>query len=271
MVPAARRPLPTVRGPRAAADFRYNARAAATFRRHEGCQRDLSEPRDPLMAVWDSAAQETRPPHSHPWLADGLFALDARLRRNYAVFEYTRNPACVFRLDISRAARPLALGDGTRVAAGQRIARLHFWNEQVPTMPAGGATIAWARRLRQAIATSLGELAGYLRSRPEFDDVAVICADVPSGTRTQSEQLARIMSRYGFEAIVEGGRLSAGARLHRLGENILISLIVFAQNAGALRRDTLRRVRVPIYLSRRRLEEKFGSRGEPAAATAVAP
>jgi hypothetical protein len=53
--------------------------------------------------------------------------------------------------------------------------------------------------------------------------------------------------------------LSVGERIHRFGENILISLTVFAQNAAALRLDTMSRVRVPIYLSRRTLEEKFGS------------
>jgi hypothetical protein len=47
--------------------------------------------------------------------------------------------------------------------------------------------------------------------------------------------------------------------LIRLGENILISLIVLAQNADALRVDTLRRTRVPIYISRQTLEQKFGS------------
>jgi hypothetical protein len=52
-----------------------------------------------------------------------------------------------------------------------------------------------------------------------------------------------------------------GERLHRFGENILISLIVLAHNPGALRPDTLKRVRVPIYLSRRVLEKKFGCVG----------
>ena len=66
------------------------------------------------------------------------------------------------------------------------------------------------------------------------------------------------MARYGFEAIVQSGQMSIGERLHRFGENILISLIILAHNPGALRSDTLRRVRLPIYLSRRMLEKEFG-------------
>jgi len=216
------------------------------------------------MAVWDSAAN-TRSAHSHPWLAKLLFALDRLLRRRSCVIEYSQHPACLFRLEIDRLRLPLALREGTRAAPGQRIARLHFWNQRVPTVPRDGAGIAWARRMQKSIAVSLRELARYLRSRPDLDDIALVCGDVPNGTRTQHDQLARIMAHYGFETIPERGPLPIGKRLHRLGENILISLVVLAQNAAALRRDTLSRVRVPIYLSRAELERRFGAGRRPAA------
>lgn len=217
------------------------------------------------MAVWDSAERTAWSRHSHPWLAGALFAFDARLRRRQVVFEYTRNPSCVFRLDIINAVHSTVMRDGTRVDRGQRIARLHLWSEQVPPVPKHGATIAWARQMQQAMAVSLAELAGYLASRPDLDDVAIISADVPSGTRAQSEQLARIMGRYGFEAVAVPDPVRIAERLHRLGENILISLIVFARNAAALRPDTLMRVRLPIYLSRKVLEKNAALWGPPAA------
>jgi hypothetical protein len=210
------------------------------------------------MAVWDSAELPVQSPHSHPWLAKLLFALDARLRRRLAVAEYTRHPLCVFRLGIARSRRQLTLRDGTRLQAGQRVAQLHFWNEHVPPVPRNGTTIRWARQMQQGIATSLCELARYLASRPDLADISVICADVPSATKSQSRQIARIMGYFGFEARDDQERLRLGQRIHRFGENILISLTVYAQNAGALRPDTLSRVRVPIYLSRRTLEWKFG-------------
>jgi hypothetical protein len=215
------------------------------------------------MAVWDSAERKPRSPYSHPWLAGALAAFDVRQRRRQAVLEYSRNPACIFRLDISRAPRLLMLHDGTSVHAGARVARLHFWNEQIPPMPEGGATIGWARRMQRAIAVSLCEITRYLAERPDLADIAVICGDVPSATRSQTGQLARIMAYYGFETIAETAPLALGERLHRFGENILISLIVLAHNAGALRPDTLARVRVPIYLSRQKLERDFSSGNEP--------
>jgi len=209
------------------------------------------------MAVWDG--RSIRPPYQL-WLADALAFFDSRLRRNQAVFEYTDNPACIFRLDIEQASRSLVLVDGTQVALGQRLARLHYWNEHVPAIPEHGATIGWARRMQRAIAVSLRELAHYLSLRSDLADIAVICADVPSATRTQSGQLARIMAHYGFETLAGSECLPVVERLHRLGENVLISLIVFAHNPRALRADTLTRVRVPIYLSRRNLEERFAGR-----------
>ena len=210
------------------------------------------------MALWDSTSR-TRAAFSHPWLAGLLFALDERLLRRLAVIEYSKDPSCIFRVEIAHAERPLQLRDGARVWPGDRVARLHFWNEHVPVVPPGGATIAWARRMQNAIATALHELALYLAARSDLTDVVAICADVPSGTRAQSAQLARIMARYGFEAVAEPERLTLGERLHRFGENILISLIVLAQNAAALRADTLRRARLPIYLSRHTLERRFGA------------
>ncbi len=211
------------------------------------------------MAVWDSAERKPRAPDSHPWLAEALSTFDGRQRRRQAVFEYSHNPACIFRLDIGRARRSLTLRDGTSVQPGARVARLHFWNEQIPPLPGDGATIGWARRMQRAIAISLHELARYLAEQPGLADVAIVCADVPSATRSQSGQLARIMAYYGFETIAAPEHLSFAERLHRFGENILISLIVLAHNAGALRADTLLRVRVPIYLSRRILETDFAN------------
>jgi len=215
------------------------------------------------MAVWDSAAQGAQSPHSHPWLAELIFALDSRLRRGHAIVEYSAHPSCIFRLEIGRADRQLSLRDGTSLRPQQRIAELHFWNEHIPPIPQNGATIHWARRMQKSIAISLRELANFLSSRPDLRDISVICADVPSGTKAQSRQIAHIMAYYGFETRNADERLPIRERVHRFGQNVLISLIVFALNAAALRLDTLNRVRVPIYLSRRTLERKFANLDGP--------
>jgi hypothetical protein len=210
------------------------------------------------MTVWDLAERDFQSEPSHSLVAEWILALDRRLRKRQGVFEYTANPACVFRLQISRCDRDRVLRDGTRLRAGQRFAQLHYWNEQMPPIPRSGPTIAWGRELHRRIRLSLVELARFLRSRPDLADIEVVFGDVPSGVREKFGQIGRIMAHYGFEVIPEPQDLTPTQRLHRWGENVLISLIVFAQNAGALHRNTLRRVRVPIYLSRRALEKLFG-------------
>jgi hypothetical protein len=219
------------------------------------------------MAVWDSAKPNVVSPYSHPWLAEIIFAFDARLRRRQAIVEYSNHPECIFRLEVACTDAQFTLRDGTRLLEGQRIVRLHFWNAHIPPMPRSGATLPWARRLQKSISISLRELARYLSSRRDLSDIRVICGDVPSGTKSQSGQIAHIMAYYGFEARDDSERLPLHERIHRFGENILISLTVFAQNPAALRLDTLSRVRVPIYLSRQSLERRFGS--ENTAARAV--
>ncbi|HTV38023.1 MAG TPA: hypothetical protein VMF12_16460 [Xanthobacteraceae bacterium] len=113
--------------------------------------------------------------------------------------------------------------------------------------------------MHKSLAFSMREMARFFSSRPDLRDVSVIYADVPSGTKAQSRQVAHIMAYYGFETRNDDERLPIGERLHRFGQNVLISLIVFAHNAGALRLDTLNRARVRIYLSRQTLERKFGN------------
>jgi hypothetical protein len=212
------------------------------------------------MTVWES---DNRPPqqspYSHPRLAELIFALDKLLRQRYGVLEYSSHPSCIFRIEICPSRRNLTLRDGTRVSASDRIARLHYWNEQMPATRLYTSQIVWAREFHRRIAISLTELARYLRVQSDLADVNVVCGDVASAVGEQSEQIAHIMQRYGFEAILVAEPLLLRDRLTRLGENILISLMVLAQNADALRVDTLRRTRVPIYISRQTLEQKFGS------------
>ncbi len=206
-----------------------------------------------------SPRQDPQSPYSHPWLAEALFAFDAPLRRHHGIIEYSAHEACIFRLEITAFHHHLTLTDGTDLWPGERIVRLHFWNEHIPPVPRAGTTIRWARQMQQSISTSLNELACYLSLRPDLNDISVICGDVPSATRKQCNQIAYIMAYYGFETVMENEPLQLRERMHRLGENILISLTVFAQNPAALRLDTLNRVRVPIYLSRRVLDRKFGA------------
>jgi hypothetical protein len=187
-----------------------------------------------------------------------ILGLDGWLRRRQALIEYSSDRRCVFRIQIGRLERDVALADGTRGRTGDRVVDLHIWNEHVPIMPKEGATIVWARLALDHLDTSLRELARYLAARRDLDDILIIRGNAACGVPEQRAQVTRMCERYGFEKIADPAAPTMRQRAHRLGENILISLIVWTLNTTALRRDTLRRDRVQVFMSRAVLARRFG-------------
>lgn len=212
------------------------------------------------MTTGTSALQDGRgKPLDHTWLGTLVSALDDRLRLHYGVFEYTDRPDCLFRIQILRNDEDIVLSDGVPVRAGARIINLHVWNEQFPVFPPQGPTLAWARRLNRAFDASLCELAHFLQTEPALDDVTAICGNMTFEPSYRSAQLAQFVSRFGFEKVAVRQSRTLGKQMQRLGENIFISMMVLARNAAALRADTLWRDRTLVFLSRRRLHDRYGA------------
>ena len=193
-----------------------------------------------------------------PWLEAMVAALDDRLRVRHGVIEYTGSPECLFRIQLTASNDDYVLSDGTYIRAGDRIANLHVWNEQFPCFSGRGPTLAWARRVNHAFQISLQELAGFLDTRSDLDDVIAICANMTFQPAERSAQLTRFVARFGFERIAAASSRSFRQQIHWFGENILISMMVLARNAAALRADTLRRDRTLVFLSRRELRRRYG-------------
>jgi hypothetical protein len=203
-------------------------------------------------------SEQTAPPLDHPRLGALLSRLDKGLRRRLGVVEYTHSPDCIFRMQVARSPYQQVLSDGTPLRRGDRVVLLHLWNEQIRHFPERGPTLGWARQFSRAFDASLRALAAYLAAHRKLDDVVAICADIALGSAQQSDQLVRIVDRYGFERARERGPVSLFERLHRLGENVLIVMMVFARNGRALRRDTIWRDRTLVLLSRRELDHRYG-------------
>lgn len=194
-----------------------------------------------------------------PVLASAVFRLDGWLRRRQAVFEYTDREDCIFRAQTLTADRAVALGDGTRIRPGDLLLNIHLWNEHIP--PASGdRDVSWARTISHRLAASLCELERAVERRPELRGTVAVVADMALGTEGRGEQIVRMSRRYGFEA-VEGDDHAPGM-VHRLGENMLMFLLVLAANPAAARLSVLRRGRRRVYLSRnalRRCRQRFAS------------
>jgi hypothetical protein len=208
-----------------------------------------------MTAMFNAGREEG---HVRAWLSELVFAFDGILRQRQQVFEFTSDPACIFRAQLARAERAFDLADGTRVRPGGRMLNLHYWNEQIPRVPPAGATIGWARQFRRQMELSLCELGRYCAQTPELFDIVAIAANVAQGTREQRDQLTNIMRRFGFAPPVAIEPTRSDARLRRLGENVLITVFILARNPMVLRADTLWRDRTELFLSRTALAERFG-------------
>ncbi len=200
-----------------------------------------------------------------PWFEAVVAALDDRLRLRQRVIEYTSSPECMFRIQFATSDEGYVLSDGTCIRAGDRLVKLHVWNEQFPCFTGKGPTLAWARRVNHAFDHSLRELASFLDSRREFDGVVAICAVLSLEPAERSGQLVRFVGRFGFERIAAASSWSFRQHMHWFGENILISMMVLAHNAAALRADVLWRDRTLVFLSRRELRRRYGFARDQAA------
>ena len=192
-----------------------------------------------------------------PWLEHAIFALDAWLRRRQGIYEYTTDPQCLFRIARCRADQAVRLADGTLVRAGDPLIELHLWNENMPAMGLEGPTVGWAHRVSRSIQASLRELAEYLARERSLDGVAVVCGDMQLGSPRQTEQLAHIVARYGFET--QAGGCGGHGILHRFGKSLLVLLLVAATNPVALRSAVLRPYHKRVFLSRATLERRYGT------------
>jgi YkoP domain len=191
------------------------------------------------------------------WVEQAVFALDRWLRQRQGVYEYSDDPLCMFRAQRTRADCDLRLSDGTRVRSGDPVVNLHLWNEHVPAMGESSVSMMWAREFTRRVEISMHALARHLRWNRSLDDVVAIRGDMRLGAAEQSDQLARLAGRYGFEAAGSDGLDLGLATLRRTAENVFLCLLVLATNPVALRAPVLRRHHKLVYLSRAVLETRY--------------
>lgn len=190
------------------------------------------------------------------WVGQAVYALDRLLRRRQGSYEFSTRPGCVFRIEPSTADRRVVLSDGTCVRAGDPLIKLHFWNEHLPRMGRGGPTMGWARQVSRAVDGSLSELSFYLSRRPDLAAVRVLYGEMCLATPRQTVRFKRIIAHYGFEAA--NPEPDRRGTLRRIGETLLVLLLVMATNPASLRR-ALRRYQSRVYLSRSALDARYGS------------
>jgi hypothetical protein len=206
------------------------------------------------LSVVISEKRGLRAIHPEQW----VFSLDRWLRRWHGIYEFTAHRECIFRAERGLADQSQLLSDGMRVRRGDPILKIHLWNEHMPAMGQRGPTIAWARRASRALDVSLRELARHVAQCRDLDTVAAVCADMRLAPAKHCPKLARIVARYGFET-AQDSRAGRPGPLRRIGENILMMMLVLATNPVAFRAAVLRRDHARVMISRAKLLRLYTS------------
>jgi hypothetical protein len=191
-------------------------------------------------------------------LESAVFALDRLLRWRRGVFEYSDNPHCMFRVERRRTDDALVLADGTRVSTGAPVLVLHLWNEHVPLMGRSGPTLAWAHKMSRAMRASLQELARFLASRPDLNDVRVLYADVRVSGASQAVRAARMMAHYGFETT--SASVDRRPAPQRMADALFVLMMARVTNPCSLRSGPMRHANLRVFVSRTVLEQRYAGR-----------
>jgi len=184
--------------------------------------------------------------------------LDAHLRRKQGIFEFWDDAECMLRLSVAPAEVGLVLSDGTRVEAGEPVGILHFWNEHLPVIPAGGPDLRWAIAMQKAMSLSLRQLAEAMERDPRLRGLTAFGGNAVLVSRNGSGHVARLARRFGFEWIMPQQKPTFWRRFHDFWENFLLLALQWTFNPVTLRGKGFFRPRQPLWISRRSLRRMDG-------------
>lgn len=94
--------------------------------------------------------------------------LDPILRRSAGIFEFSSDERCIIRISIHTSNRTVRLRDGTRIAKGDLFGDIHWWNEHMPDYRGKGKGLRSANAFKRNLLISFRQLAGFVRSAPEY-------------------------------------------------------------------------------------------------------
>lgn len=166
-----------------------------------------------------------------------LRAFDRWLARTQGVFEFSQDPDCILRLQLSQARRPRTVA-GIALQPGDRVLMIHLWNERLREVPETGADLAWARAMHFQFLHSLRLAARYIEGAPALADLRAIGAEtILSGALGRGG--GHILQSLGFTPLPHHCRL---ATFGLFWENFYSWLLLWAYNPASLGRKSFWRL-----------------------------
>jgi len=183
--------------------------------------------------------------------------LDRLVSRCNRVREFTADPDCVLRISPGRVIHALSLPEG-KIAPGTQALLIHYWNERMPPLPAGGANLRYALDLSRRQARSLRLVAGYLQSADEFREARLVGGITVLAPAEEADGGTAMLRRYGFTVIPYHSPLG---KFGEFWENLFTWALMWTYNPASLQGRRLGRLRrSEFWMTRRAFLEKYADK-----------
>ena len=161
---------------------------------------------------------------------------DAFLSRRYGVFTFTDEEDCLLRLQIAAASHSLLL-PGQVVQPGDKVLKIHLWNEHVPIPSSSeGYGLVWAKEVQRMFLKSLQAVGRYMQGTSSLADTRAVGGETIllfAGDRRNGE---RLMKRLGFKVLPYTHPLG---RFGEFWENFYSWVLVWTYNPAGLHHRSL--------------------------------
>ncbi len=195
-----------------------------------------------------------------------MLGIDRWLRRRLAIYEFTDDARCLFRIAWEKADREVLISDGTRIAPGEPLVEVHLWNEHLPLLPNRGNDLAWAARAARLTEHSLRLLAAHVQTDPALRDIRAVHGRMALPAPNAGESSFALARRLGFDVRPSDG--GAAARFRKFWNNVHLWLLIWVFNPGRFRsrrHKVLKWSWFDLWMSRDALLARHGSPVAPGA------
>jgi hypothetical protein len=123
--------------------------------------------------------------------------IDSLLSAILGIYVFSDDPDCILRIQLREASHTVSIG-GYTIMKGEPVLAVHAWNEHMPKLPEGGATMEWAFRLRRMVIHSFRLVAREMQNHSRYSQVRAVCGESALFSSTDHTGGTRLMQDLGF-------------------------------------------------------------------------
>jgi hypothetical protein len=127
----------------------------------------------------------------------GVLLIEYLLRKSMHVYEFTDDPECILRTQLTPAPHAVELTNG-KISKGELVLAIHAWNERMPQIPPEGPSMEWAIRLRRLTVHSFEAIAKELQKGGKYAQVRAVFGESTIFSFSKHTGGLRMMQHLGF-------------------------------------------------------------------------